>query len=66
MISHVPEDFVTVIIVPLFKDKTGNLNDTSNCRSITLVSVISKLLVCILLEIGAVNSRFAVWVLAGT
>jgi hypothetical protein len=53
--SHgtVPDDFGAGIIVPLIKDKTGNIGDISNYRPITLISIISKLLECILLEICA-------------
>jgi len=38
----VPDEFGSGIIVPLIKDKSGNLNDTRNYRPITLTPVISK------------------------
>jgi hypothetical protein len=38
----VPDNFGAGIIVPLLKDKLGNVNDTGNYRGITLIPVISK------------------------
>jgi len=49
--GFVPDSFGAGIIVPLIKDKTGNLNDTENYRPITLIPVISKLFESLLLNI---------------
>lgn len=51
--GFVPHDFGVGIIVPLLKDKLGNVNDTNNYRGITLIPVISKLFELVLLEIAA-------------
>jgi len=40
--GFLPDEFGSGIIVPLIKDKSGNLNDTHNYRPITLTPVISK------------------------
>jgi len=40
---YVPNSFGIGVTVPLIKDKTGNVNDVSNYRGITLSPVISKL-----------------------
>ena len=37
--GFVPDDFGSGIIVPLIKDKSGNMNDIHNYRPITLTSV---------------------------
>jgi hypothetical protein len=47
----VPDNFGAGTIVPLIKDKSGNLNDVSNYRPITLIPVISKLFECIILNL---------------
>ena len=51
--SHgfVPDCFGAGTIVPVIKDKTGNLNDIENYRPITLIPVISKLFESLLLTI---------------
>ena len=45
-----PNDFGKGIVIPLLKDKLGNINDLSY-RGITLIPVISKLLELVILEI---------------
>ena len=40
---------MTTIIIPLVKNKTGNLNDRNNYRPIALVSACSKILELVLL-----------------
>ena len=42
--GFVPDKFGLGIIIPLIKDKTGNLNDVGNYRGITLSAVVSKVL----------------------
>src|SRR5580693_4153682 len=51
--GYVPDDFGRGLIVPILKDKMGNVNDTGNYRGITLIPVISKLFETILLELIA-------------
>ena len=53
MLCHrfVPNSFSKGVTVPLIKDKTGNINDVSNYRGITLSQVISKLFEVVLLSI---------------
>ena len=53
MIMHgfVPDKFGAGLIVSLVKDKTGDINNVSNYRGITLITVISKLFEGVLLEI---------------
>ena len=53
MILHgfVPDKFGVGLIVPLVKDKAGDINNVSNYRGITLIAVISKLFESVLLEI---------------
>jgi len=46
----VPNDFGIGIIIPLVKDRTDDLSSVSNYRGITLTTVVSKLLECVLLE----------------
>ena len=41
--GYVPNDFGSGIIIPLVKDKTGDVKNVNNYRSITLIPVISKL-----------------------
>jgi hypothetical protein len=55
--AYVPEDFGAGIIVPLVKDKSGNLNDISNYRPITLTPIISKLFEHVLLDICKANLK---------
>ena len=44
-----PSEWLTGIIVPLYKNK-GDVNDTNNYRGITLVSCMGKLFTCVLNE----------------
>jgi len=41
--SYVPNDFGRGIVIPLIKDKRGNVNDSANYRGITISPVISKI-----------------------
>ena len=52
MVSHgfVPNDFGNGIIIPLIKDKAGDINDSNNYRGITLTPVISKVFESLILE----------------
>jgi hypothetical protein len=49
--GYVPNDFGNGIIIPLLKDKLGDINDVNNYRGITLIPVISKLFELVLLEL---------------
>ena len=49
-LSFVPSDFATSVIIPLVKNKHGDINATDNYRPITLSPVISKIFESILLE----------------
>ena len=49
MHSYVPNDFGRGIIIPLLKDKHGDINNSSNYRGITISPVISKIFECCLL-----------------
>jgi len=53
MVIHgfVPDKFGNGVIIPLLKDKTGNVNSLDNYRAITLIPVISKLFELVLLEL---------------
>lgn len=48
--SNLPSGLVFSLLVPLVKDKSGLLDDTSNYRAIALSTTISKVLELILLE----------------
>jgi hypothetical protein len=48
---YVPTNFGKGIIVPLVKDKTGDVSSTDIYRAITLVPLISKIFECVLLSI---------------
>jgi len=47
--SYVPDAFGYGLIIPLVKDKSGDINSVSNYRGITLTPIISKLFECVLL-----------------
>ena len=51
MHGFVPDKFGAGLIVPLVKDKTGDINNVSNYCGITLIPVISKLFEGVLLDI---------------
>jgi hypothetical protein len=48
--NFVPDDFGNGIIVPLVKDKAGNINSVDNYRPITLTPIVSKIFEGILLR----------------
>ena len=48
--GHLPDDFMKTIIIPLIKNKSGNTSNVNNYRPIALVTVASKILEIILLE----------------
>ncbi len=48
--GYIPADFMKTIIVPLVKNKSGDICDVSNYRPIALVTVASKIFEIILLE----------------
>jgi len=48
--SFVPNDFGIGLIVPLVKDKTGDINSVDNYRGITLTPVVAKVFECVLLS----------------
>ena len=47
---HLPNELTKVVLVPILKDKTGNISDKDNYRPIALASVASKLLETIILN----------------
>ena len=49
--GHLPDDLMKTIIVPLVKNKTGDLCDKNNYRPIALVTAISKILELVFLEL---------------
>ena len=49
--QFVPDNFGAGVIVPVVKDKSGNLNDINNYRPITLIPIISKLFECVIMEL---------------
>ena len=48
--GYVPNSFGVGVIVPLVKDKTGNINNVDNYRGITLSPAISKLFEMVVLD----------------
>ena len=48
--GHLPDDFMKTIIIPLIKNKSGDTSNVNNYRPIALVTVASKILEIILLE----------------
>ena len=53
MVTHgyVPEGFGLGVIVPLIKDKAGNINSLDNYRAISLTPIIAKLFESVVLEL---------------
>ena len=49
--NFVPDDFGSGIIVPLVKDKTGNINSVDNYTPMTLTPVVSKVFEGVLLRL---------------
>ncbi|CAL4068366.1 unnamed protein product [Meganyctiphanes norvegica] len=45
-----PDSMLSVIIVPVIKDKAGNINSKDNYRPIALASIISKVVEIIMLD----------------
>jgi len=48
--SFIPNDFDIGLMVPLVKDKTGDINSVDNYRGITLTPVVAKVFECVLLS----------------
>jgi hypothetical protein len=48
--GFLPEDMLSVVIVPVIKDKAGKINSRDNYRPIALASIMSKLIERILLK----------------
>ncbi|KOB74808.1 RNA-directed DNA polymerase from mobile element jockey [Operophtera brumata] len=41
--SYLPADLMRTVVVPVVKDRTGDLGDRTNYRPITLATIIAKL-----------------------
>ena len=50
MHSFIPSNFMESVIVPLVKDKRGNISDSSNYRPLAITSVASKIFELLLLN----------------
>ena len=48
--GFLPESMLSVLIVPVIKDKAGNINSKDNYRPIALASIISKIVETIMLS----------------
>ncbi len=48
--GHLPDDIMKTIIVPLIKNKMGDLSDKNNYRPIALVTAVSKVLEIVILN----------------
>merc|ERR1711895_171568 len=48
--GFLPESLMSVVLVPIIKDKSGKINSKDNYRPIAIASTMSKLLEIILLE----------------
>ena len=48
--GHLPSNFMKTILVPLLKNKTGDICDTNNYRPIALVTVSSKIIELVILN----------------
>ncbi|KAG7308712.1 hypothetical protein JYU34_005936 [Plutella xylostella] len=42
--SYLPQDLMHTVVVPIIKNKTGNVSDVSNYRPISLATVVAKVL----------------------
>ena len=47
--GFLPESMLAVLIVPVIKDKAGNINSKDNYRPIALASIVSKIVETIML-----------------
>lgn len=48
--GYLPDSMMSVLLVPVIKDKAGNVSSSDNCRPIALAGVLSKVVEHILLE----------------
>ena len=48
--GHLPKDFMNTLIVPIVKNKKGNISDSDNYRPIALTNVASKIMEVIILS----------------
>ncbi len=48
--GYIPDNFMKTVIIPLVKNKSGDMCDVNNYRPIALVTVVSKILEIILLD----------------
>ena len=48
--GHLPDSMMSVVLIPIIKDKTGKINSRDNYRPIALASVVSKVLEIIMLD----------------
>ena len=48
--GSLPESLMSVVLVPIIKDKSGKINSKDNYRPIAIASIMSKLLEKLLLE----------------
>ena len=48
--SYLPKSLMTVILVPVIKNKAGNINSLNNYRPIALASILSKVMEYIILD----------------
>ena len=48
--GFLPKSMMTVILIPIIKNKAGNINSVDNYRSIALASILSKLIEIIILS----------------
>ena len=48
--GYLPDTLLTVILVPIIKNKAGNINSINNYRPIALASILSKIIKYIILD----------------
>ena len=48
--GHIPVELMDTILVPLVKDKNGNLNDKDNYRPLAITCIISKIFEVLILN----------------